>query len=85
MQAEISQRGQVTIPKEVRDKYGLAYKSGVDIVDMDGSILFVPRETAAAVDRMHSNFDRVRDELVAADVSLDDMMAALQRIRDAGQ
>jgi AbrB family looped-hinge helix DNA binding protein len=84
MQAEVSQRGQVTIPKSVRDKYGLTHKSEVEVVDLDGSIMIVPLESAVAIDRMNANFDRVRDELIAADVTLDDMMAALQRIRDAG-
>jgi AbrB family looped-hinge helix DNA binding protein len=57
--AEVTLRGQITIPKSVRDKYGLTHGSEVDIVDIDGSIVIVPRETMDAVNRTHANFDRV--------------------------
>ena len=83
MKTEVSQRGQVTIPKLVRDKYGLMHGSEIDIIDLEGSIMLVPRETSDAVNRMHENFDRIREELIAADVTLDDMMESLRRVREA--
>ena len=83
--AEVTQRGQVTIPKRVRDKFGLTGGAEVEIIDLDGSIMIIPKDTVESVNRMHANFDRVREELIAADVTLDDMMAALRKIRESGE
>jgi AbrB family looped-hinge helix DNA binding protein len=85
MVAEVTQRGQVTIPKRMRDKHGLTQGTEVEIVDLDGSIMIVPRETVEAVNRMHANFDRMREKLVAANVTLEDMMDALRRVREASE
>lgn len=52
MVATVSQRGQVTIPKTVSQKHGLAAGCGVDLLDLDGTIMVVPKETAESVDRM---------------------------------
>lgn len=82
--AEVTGRGQVTIPKSVRDKYGLANGAKIRIVDMDGSIVIVPQETELKIDRMHANFDTVREHLVATDANLDDMMATLRQVREGG-
>jgi len=83
--AEITLRGQVTIPKSVREKYQLTHGSEVDVIDLNGSIMIVPRATMDAVNRMHENFDRMREELIAADVTLEDMMTALRKVRDASE
>jgi len=81
MTAEITQRGQITIPKSVRQKYGLDIGAEVDLVDLNGTIMIVPKEATESVNRLHANFDRMREELVAANVGIDDMMAALKKVR----
>ena len=83
--AEITQRGQVTIPKMVRDKSGLTHGVEVDVVDLDGSIMIVPRPTAESINRMHANFDGIRQDLVTANVSLEEMLIALREVRDASE
>lgn len=81
MVAEVSQRGQITIPKSVRLKYGLESGSEVNLVDLGGTIMIVPNETVQSVNRMHANFDMLREELIAANVGIDEMMAALKKVR----
>lgn len=50
----ITSKGQVTIPKPIRDQYNLDENTVVDFVSENGRILLVPR--AAETDR----FERVR-------------------------
>lgn len=40
---QIRQRGTLTIPREIRDKYGLAEGDPLTIVDLDGAILLTPK------------------------------------------
>jgi AbrB family looped-hinge helix DNA binding protein len=83
--AEVTQRGQVTIPKRIRDKHGLSQGTEVEILDLDGSIMLVPRDVTESVNRMHANFDRMRERLVAANITLEDMMDSLRKVRDASE
>jgi AbrB family looped-hinge helix DNA binding protein len=38
----ITSKGQVTIPQEIREKYGLLPETEVDFVEQDGSVVIVP-------------------------------------------
>jgi len=40
---QIRQRGTLTIPQEIRDKYGLADGDPLTVVDLDGAILLTPK------------------------------------------
>jgi AbrB family looped-hinge helix DNA binding protein len=39
----VRQRGTLTIPQEIRDKYGLADGDPLTVVDLDGAILLTPK------------------------------------------
>ena len=40
---QIRQRGTLTLPHELRDKYGLADGDPLTLVDLDGAILLTPK------------------------------------------
>lgn len=81
--ARVTARGQVTIPKAVREKYGLSHGAEVRIVDLDGSIMIVPQEPTSSINQMRANFNQVCEDLDATDPALDEMVETLKRIRDS--
>lgn len=42
---KIMERGQITIPKKIRDKYGLKPDTEVDVLPVEGGVLIVKRST----------------------------------------
>ena len=55
---QIRQRGTLTIPRELRDKYGLTEGDPLTIVDLDGAILLTPR--VLLVPRLAEELTRLR-------------------------
>lgn len=55
---QLRPRGTLTLPTSVREKYGLADGDAVDVVDLDGVLLLVPRELA--VPRLAAEMERLR-------------------------
>jgi len=41
--AKLTTKGQITIPKEIREKLGLGFGDEVAFVDVDGKTMIVPR------------------------------------------
>ncbi len=65
----ISERGQVTIPRAIRERYGLLPNTEVEFVARDGGIQLVPsaRARRKAVDALYGRkrFRKSTDELMA--------------------
>ena len=75
---EIAQRGQLTIPKALRDQYNLKDGQKMTVVDIGGVFLVSPRQI-----RVEAHADALRDGLLAAGTTLEDMLAELRRRREA--
>lgn len=63
----VTSKGQVTIPKEIRDLYRIDETTEVDFVSENGQIILVPRPSA------HQRFDRLRGRADAG-LSTDDIL-----------
>jgi AbrB family looped-hinge helix DNA binding protein len=66
---KISERGQVTIPRELRDKYGFLPNTEVDFVVKEGALMLV-RKTAQqqkSIEALYAKkkFGKSTDELMA--------------------
>ena len=55
---QIRQRGTLTIPLELREKYGLAEGDPLTVVDLDGAILLTPK--VLLVPRLADEMTRLR-------------------------
>jgi AbrB family looped-hinge helix DNA binding protein len=80
---EMATKGQVTIPKKLRDKYGLGGGSRLGFVDLGGMLLICPLDNENIMQRIDTNFDKMREELVASGASLESMLARLRRVRES--
>jgi AbrB family looped-hinge helix DNA binding protein len=75
---QIRSKGTVTIPIELRRKYGLDEGDVITLIDLeDGSFLLIPSVTQ--VDRLG---DRVAKAMAEAGVSEDELLAALDEERE---
>ncbi|MEJ2601399.1 MAG: AbrB/MazE/SpoVT family DNA-binding domain-containing protein [Anaerolineales bacterium] len=75
---QIRSKGTVTIPIELRRKYGLDEGDVITLIDLEeGSFLLIPSVTQ--VDRLG---DRVAKAMAEAGVSEDELLAALDEERE---
>ena len=74
---EMAQRGQVTIPKSLRDRYGWETGQQFTVVDLDGVCMLSPQ-----LSRIDQMCDDLRDKLVSRGATLEDMLAELKRARE---
>lgn len=75
---QIRGKGTVTIPVELRRKYGLDEGDIITLVDLgDGAFLLTPKVTK--VDRLG---DRVAQAMAKEGVSLDEILTALEEERE---
>lgn len=74
----VGQRGRITLPIQIREKYGITNGDTLRIVDLDGVVMFVP--VASTVSQLAREIEQAR---VAAGLSLEAMLADLreQRVR----
>ncbi|MBI2082798.1 MAG: AbrB/MazE/SpoVT family DNA-binding domain-containing protein [Deltaproteobacteria bacterium] len=49
----ITTKGQVTIPKEIRDKYGLDEGVEVDFIDEEGIVKLIKKGTSSPIDKVY--------------------------------
>lgn len=74
----ISERGQITIPKRLRDRFGMRHNVEVEVIPAEGGLLIRKRSAADhPVERVYAILERVGN---AADVagSTDDYLEALR-------
>ncbi len=68
MNSKVGERGQITIPKTLRDRLGIRPGQSVEFEELDGSILIrkrLPRDPVDAVYGVLRSFARSSDEVVA--------------------
>ncbi len=75
---QIRQRGVLTLPRKVREKYRLEEGDPLTLVDLDGVLLLSPG--VAVVPKLTAEIERLRRE---AKVSMSDLLAGLPRQRQA--
>ena len=75
---EVAQRGQVTLPKALRDQYGIETGQQFTIVDLGGAFLFSPQ-----VSRIDASCDQLRAGLVAEGATLEEMLSELRQRRES--
>jgi len=75
---EIARRGQITIPKSMRDALGIEEGSKYGLRALDGGILVLtPMHGQANTARK-----QLRETLISKGASLEEMMAELRRLRE---
>ena len=72
----LAQRGQMTLPKPLREQYNLKDGDHFTIIDLGGKFLFVPQQS-----NVDAVCDQLRDELLATGATLEDMLAELSERR----
>lgn len=67
MKAKVAERGQVTIPKRLRDKLGIAPGTVLEFQDQDGKLVAVKVQSQDPVDAVYGRLGNGRstDELIA--------------------
>lgn len=67
---KMSYKGQIVIPKELRDKYGLKPESGVIVTELDGHIALIPilddpvKDTKGILKRLYPEKVKPLDEIM---------------------
>jgi bifunctional DNA-binding transcriptional regulator/antitoxin component of YhaV-PrlF toxin-antitoxin module len=73
---QLRERGVVTLPKRLRDRYGLGTGDVLSVLDLDGVFVLSPR--AAVVPELAAEIERLR---VEAGLSTDELLAGLRAER----
>ena len=75
---QIRSKGTITLPSELRSKYGLEEGEVLNIIDLgNGSFLLSPRRS-----RVDELADKIRVELELRGESLESMLTALREVRE---
>lgn len=74
---QIRQRGTLTLPVEIREKYGIQAGDIFRLVDIDGTMVFTPM--VAMVPELAREIERLRLE---AGLSLDQLLVSLRQQRE---
>ncbi len=75
--AQISQRGVLTLPKSLRDRYKIKPGDVVTVIDLDGAFVISPRRSE--VDRLA---DEIGSILAERGESLESMLTTLREERE---
>ena len=75
---DVAERGQVTLPKRLRDRYGIRPGQQYTVIDVGGVLILYPRPS-----RVDAGLDHIRDELLKEGVTVEEMMTELRRRREA--
>ncbi|MGI4790668.1 MAG: AbrB/MazE/SpoVT family DNA-binding domain-containing protein [Janthinobacterium lividum] len=75
---EFVKKGQLTIPKRIRDAFNIEPGQKGTLIELEGAILILPRQSQIPV-----LFDEIRDGLGTADLSLEEMVLEMRRIRES--
>ena len=74
---QVRDRGVVTLPKPLRERYGLGVGDVLDVLDLDGVFVLSPR--ASVVPELAAEIERLRLE---AGLSTEDLLASLRAERE---
>ena len=75
---ELAQRGQVTIPKALREQHKWDTGQQFSLIDLGGVIVMNPRES-----KIDALANQLRDDLLSEGATHEDMLAELRRPRKA--
>ena len=73
----VAQRGVITLPKAIRDRYDINPGDRLSILDLDGVIILSPRSS-----EIDSAADRMRRSLEDSGESLESMLTTLREERE---
>ena len=73
----VQERGQVTIPREIRERLGLTRGSQVSFLETEEGVLLVPRETVAT-----AALQKIGDALREKGISLEDLLESGEGVRE---
>ncbi len=73
---EMAQRGQVTLPKALRDQYDIKSGQQFTVVDLGGAFLLSPKES-----KVDALCDQIKGELLQEGTSLEYLLAELRAMR----
>ena len=80
MTVQIAERGQITVPKALRDQYGIKSGDVFSVIDLgEGRLLLTPGQLSA--DRLA---DQIREQLASQGETLESMLKLARRVRDGG-
>lgn len=74
---QLRQRGVITLPKSLRDRYGLGPGDALRLVDLDGTFVLTPM--VPMVPELAREIQRLRSE---AGLSTEELLAGLRRERE---
>ena len=75
---EFIKKGQVTIPKRIREALDIEPGQKGTLIELGGALLILPRRSQTP-----ALFDEVREGLGTADMSLEEMVLEMRRIRES--
>ena len=75
---EMAQRGQVTIPKTLREQHKWDTGQQFSVLDLDGVVIMCPKES-----RIDMLADQLRDDLLREGATLEEMLIELRQIRES--
>lgn len=75
---EFIKKGQVTIPKRIRETYHIEAGQKGTLIELDGALLILPRPSQTP-----ALFDEIRDGLGTSEMSLEEMVLEMRRIRES--
>jgi bifunctional DNA-binding transcriptional regulator/antitoxin component of YhaV-PrlF toxin-antitoxin module len=76
---QVRKRGTLTLPVELRDKYGIRSGDTFRLVDLDGVFVLTPM--VPMVPELAREIERMREE---AGLSIEELLAALRQQREQG-
>jgi AbrB family looped-hinge helix DNA binding protein len=83
--AEMYGKGQITIPKAIRDSNGFKEGTKLSVLDLgEGCLLIEPMEDDT-IRKIHRNFDRTSEILHREGATLESALAILRSLREAGE
>ena len=75
---ELAQRGQVTIPKPLRDQHKWDTGQQFSLIDLEGVVIMSPKES-----KIDLLANQLRDDLLSEGATLEQMLAELRQLREA--
>ena len=79
MLAELRQKSQITIPKEIITKLGLSEGDKLDIIEQDGTIRMIPVVVYPKkyLDELHAEIDQAKAKIASGEQPVFDSVDAL--------
>jgi len=75
---EFIKKGQLTIPKRIREAYGIEPGRKGMLIDLDGALLILPQPS-----QIPALFDEMRACLGTSEMSLEEMVEEMRKIRES--